>query len=95
MLREASHRIDFSVSNSAPHHTEIDNEYFRIRNSQEVLAIHPTHSVVWINYTNHIWQFHGSLLISLSKGVEVLEIIRAEHLSVAKRTESTCVSKGL
>ena len=50
-MTEASNRIDFLASDSAPHHTDIHNEYFRIPTSQEVLSVHSTHSVVWIDNT--------------------------------------------
>ena len=50
-MTEASNRIDFLASDSAPHHTDIHNEYFRIPTSQEVLSVHSTHSVVWMDNT--------------------------------------------
>ena len=50
-MTEASNRIDFLASDSAPHHTDIHNEYFHIPSSQEVLAVHSTHSVVWMDNT--------------------------------------------
>ena len=50
-MTEASNRIDFLASDSAPHHTDIHNEYFRIPSSREVLSVHSTHSVVWMDNT--------------------------------------------
>ena len=35
-MTEASNRIDYLVSDSAPHHSHIHNDYFRIPSSHEV-----------------------------------------------------------
>ena len=50
-MTEASNRIDFLSSDSAPYHADIHNDYFRIPNSQEVLSVHATQSVVWMENT--------------------------------------------
>ena len=50
-MTEASNRIDFLASDSAPHHSDIHNDYFRIPSSQEVLSVHSTQSVVWMDNT--------------------------------------------
>ena len=50
-MTEASNHIDYLISDFAPHHSDIHNDYFRIPNSQEVLSVHSTQSVVWMDNT--------------------------------------------
>ena len=50
-MTEASNRIDYLASDSAPYQADIHNDYFRIPNTQEVLSVHATQSVVWMDNT--------------------------------------------
>ena len=43
------HSMHYSLI--VPHHSDVHNEYFRIPNTQKVLSVHSTHSVVWMDNT--------------------------------------------
>ena len=47
-MAEAANRIDYLLSDRPPLHSDIHNAYFSIPTTQEVLNLHSSQSVVWM-----------------------------------------------
>ena len=50
-MAEAANRIDYLLSDRPPLHSDIHNAYFSIPTTQEVLNLHSSQSVVWMENT--------------------------------------------
>ena len=50
-MAEAANRIDYLLSDRPPLHSDIHNEYFSVPSTQEVLNLHASQSVAWMENT--------------------------------------------